>query len=932
MKRLAALFVFVLPAVFVHAQQFSAFPPSVKWQQINTDTARIIFPGAVDSQAQDIAAIIHKIMMLRPNSLGNNVRKVNIVLHNNTTLANGYVALAPFRSEYYLVPGSDIFEFGANPWYKELAVHEYRHVLQYINFNRGISKAASIILGQGGQALFNAMAIPDWFWEGDAVHSETSLTTQGRGRTSYFFNGYKSLWRERRNYSWMKLRNGSLKDYVPDHYNLGYLLVNYGYLKYGNDFWRKVTEDAAAFRGIVYPFQQAIKRYSGVNYKTFRQQALNYYSHEVSRKRTDVVKRETVSNYYFPQCIGNDSLLYLKKSYNSLPAFFLQDKRGEHRLRLMNISTEEWFSYSNGIIAYTGYETNARWSLIDYSSIYLYNIKTGEQTKITSKAKYYTPDISPSGKKIIAVFVDAATKTSLHVLDVSGKILQTIQPPNRTNFAHPRFIDDNTIVVTERLPNATMQMSRIDLLNGSREILIPSTSALLGYPFYSNGSVYFVSSVAGMDDIYALQLSDKKVFQLASGTTGKYYPSVYKDRLLWSAFTSNGLKIQKEILNTSSNEVDASIWKEVVLPYPVASADIPPSTTIVNASRRFPVTRYRQGAHLFNFHSWQPNYTDPEFTLSLFSNNILNTFSNELYYRYNQNETSHAFGFVSSYGALFPIINAGLEYNIGRSIATRTRSYELNQFEGKIGLNVPLNFTAGRTYKFFNAGSNIVYNRTMSTLQSKDSFERTIQYLSHFIRWSHYLPEARQHIYPKFGYTFSGDLRHLIDTKGWGFKRSSQWLSGAQLFLPSVKNHSIVLSAAYQRIDTNSVIFSNRFSISRGYEDYYYKKMWRVSGNYHFPIAYPDFGVANIIYFQRVRGNIFYDHTVADTSYFSGRPLNMNLRSTGAEIFFDTKLWNELPVSFGIRGSYLLNNGRSANDRRGNVWFELVLPASLIPE
>ena len=100
MKRLAVLLVFVLPAVFAHAQQFSGFPPSAKWQQINTDTARIIFPAAVDLQAQDIAAIIHKIMMLRPNSLGSNVRKINIVLHNNTTLANGYVALAPFRSEY----------------------------------------------------------------------------------------------------------------------------------------------------------------------------------------------------------------------------------------------------------------------------------------------------------------------------------------------------------------------------------------------------------------------------------------------------------------------------------------------------------------------------------------------------------------------------------------------------------------------------------------------------------------------------------------------------------------------------------------------------------------------------------------------------------------------------------------------------------------
>ncbi|HEY6953729.1 MAG TPA: hypothetical protein VI385_00725, partial [Flavisolibacter sp.] len=480
MKRLlfsiALSFVASLP---LFAQQFGGFPPSVKWRQINTDTARIIFPAAVDSEAQEIATIIHKVMMTQPNSLGGHVRKINIILHNNTTLANGYVALGPFRSEYYMIPGSDIFEFGANPWYKELAVHEFRHVQQYSNFNQGLTKLGSILFGQQGQEFFNALVLPDWFWEGDAVHAETSLTTQGRGRTPHFFNGYRSLWREGRNYDWMKLRNGSLKDYVPDHYDLGYLLVNYGYLKYGDDFWKKVTRDAAAFKGLVYPFQRAIKKYSGEDYKTFRRNALDYYSHGVAKKRTNLSKRATVTNYYFPQYIGADSLLYLKSSYKKLAAFYIKDKSGEHKLRLMNISDENWFSYRNGMIAYTAYEASPRWPLIDYNSIYLFDIKNHRQTKITRKAKYFTPDISPSGKKIISVLVEPTTETVLRVLDRSGKVLQTIQPQDHSRFVHPRFIDDNSIVVTERLINATMQMTRIYLSTGSREILIPSTSALI---------------------------------------------------------------------------------------------------------------------------------------------------------------------------------------------------------------------------------------------------------------------------------------------------------------------------------------------------------------------------------------------------------------------------------------------------------------------
>lgn len=242
-KVFLALF-FLLSATTLKAQQFGAFPPATKWNQINTDTARVIFDNKVISQAQRISAIIHRMSKEDRASLGGKIRKINVVLHPNTTLANGYVALAPFRSEYYLIPSSNIFEFGSTPWNEELAIHEHRHVQQYSNFNKGLSKLGGFVLGQNGQALFNALAIPDWFFEGDAVHSETAFTAQGRGRAPYFFNGFKALWHEGRDYSWLKLRNGSLVDYVPNHYQLGYLLTNWGYQQYGSEFWGKVTDHA----------------------------------------------------------------------------------------------------------------------------------------------------------------------------------------------------------------------------------------------------------------------------------------------------------------------------------------------------------------------------------------------------------------------------------------------------------------------------------------------------------------------------------------------------------------------------------------------------------------------------------------------------------------------------------------------------------------
>jgi len=74
----------------------------------------------------------------------------------------------------------------------------------------------------------------------------------------------------------MQVRNGSYQHYIPDHYPLGYMLVAYGREKYGDDFWRKVTTDASAFKPIIYPFQSAVKKYSGIPFKQFVKNAFDF--------------------------------------------------------------------------------------------------------------------------------------------------------------------------------------------------------------------------------------------------------------------------------------------------------------------------------------------------------------------------------------------------------------------------------------------------------------------------------------------------------------------------------------------------------------------------------------------------------------------------------------------------------------------------------
>ncbi len=103
--------------------------------------------------------------------------------------------------------------------------------------------------------------------------------------------------------------------------------------------------------------------------------------------------------------------------------------------------------------------------------------------------------------------------------------------------------------------------------------------------------------------------------------------------------------------------------------------------------------------------------------------------------------------------------------------------------------------------------------------------------------------------------------------------------------------------------------------------------MYKWGANYHLPLLYPDAGIANIVYLLRVRANLFYDNTVGKVAYTNGLRINTDFRSTGTEFFFDTKWWNELPVSFGFRYSYLLD--RDLFGGAGSNRFEFILPVNL---
>ncbi|HRN48967.1 MAG TPA: hypothetical protein PKW69_13100, partial [Niabella sp.] len=92
------------------SQEFGANRFSTRWRQINNDTVRVIFPNGNNATANEVANIVLNLAAQNKISLGNRLRKIDIVLQNAPVISNGYVSLGPFKSEFYLTPPSDNFD------------------------------------------------------------------------------------------------------------------------------------------------------------------------------------------------------------------------------------------------------------------------------------------------------------------------------------------------------------------------------------------------------------------------------------------------------------------------------------------------------------------------------------------------------------------------------------------------------------------------------------------------------------------------------------------------------------------------------------------------------------------------------------------------------------------------------------------------------
>jgi hypothetical protein len=978
MKRilLALAFIFTLATAFaqIPANPIGINPASLKWQQIQTDKVQVIFPLGLDSAGRRVANLVHYLWDHHNTSIGEKMIPITILLQNQTVLSNGFVTPGPFRSEYYTM--SPQFNTTTS-WLDHLTIHEYRHVKQFGNADQGISKVVRDVLGSWPWGGMFGLALPRWFFEGDATGMETALTRSGRGRLPAFDMEYRTLVLNDVDYGYEKAGAGSLRDFVPNWYQQGYYMTTYARKHFGKDIWAGVLEDAVRYKGLFYPFSRSLKRRTGLStrdlYQATYQELDSLWASTLETKANrrdpanlvNLDSKKTVTHYNNPHHLDDGSILAEKRAYNRIPTYIRIDPMGrEEKIvtpgPLFN-PEETTLSRSRDLICWAEVAFDERWRNETYSVIKTYSLTNRTKRQLTRQSQYFSPALSHDGKSIVAVEATELMQYSLVILDAkSGEVIKKL--PNQGSFfyAYPRWTEDDEQIVVVANRDELGRLLLVDIRTGKTSELTPPTPYQLSHPFARGEYVYYSGTYTGTNNIYAVRIRDGQVFQITDVATGAFQPSVSAggDKLLYSEFDLEGFNIREQPLSQSEWRAVDPQEQSFGIQYfqPLVEQE---GGSIIDKvpNLEFPVKKYNKWSGIINPHSLLPYIGHPIYGLQLLSDNKFSTLSASANAYYNFNEEEFSFFGDVRYAELYPVLGArfahanrsGLfvhyepidEQNILQTIYAE----EWVENDVSAGVSLPLNFSAGNAITRLNLSSDFHYisigstkggfenaNNPRDTFEVNNSnnfthlFKAPIQQANFNaldLRMSFFSirRSARQHLNPRLGLSLGLRFRSTLNSD---LLTGDQLIANGTLFLPGFsRNHSFFINSMYQRQDLlDNYRFSNIFVFPRGYDTQHGDEIFKLGFNYSFPLAYPDWALGPAAFLKRIKVNGFFDMGLIN---FDQDNL---FRSAGLELRLDFRAFRLLEIDAGVRYSYLIDQEEFAPGRNPHQFDFLVISIS----
>ncbi|MFT7299287.1 MAG: hypothetical protein ACI9WO_002111, partial [Sphingobacteriales bacterium] len=763
-------------------------PPSLNWKSIETENFEILFPESFEKKAQETANALEKIYLYGGLSLNNEPNQFTIILQNQPAIANGFVMLAPRRSEFFVLPPENQ---NASDWVQTLALHEFRHMVQMDKTKQGFTKKVSQVLGEEATIGLFGITLPPWFYEGDATVIESALSNAGRGRNPDWDILFKVQIIENGPFSYQKASFGSYKDEISDHYRLGYHIVQFGRNVYSESLWSNVMDRTAQKPYIPFAFSNALKKETGFKSHKFYeaamgaqriqwQQELNI-SNSTFSNHFPIDSSKSFTNYNKLVPTESDHVVVIKSGIDQTPEVTLISTTGrETKLFGLPYQTNEKdFHYSSGSLVWNEIRYDPRWQYRTYSVLMRKNLLTGEKNQLTKKSRISGPSLSPRADKIVYVNTEVDYSFKLKLVDaVSGDTLITFNNPDNYFLQDPIFSNDSTII---SIISNSSGKGIIGYTLGDKNpkiILNPIALNIENISSHENWIV-FNSNQNAVSQIFGINVITNQIIQLSNSPYGAIEPIISKngETLYFSEFTINGYRPAYKAFTPEKGLEQASLLQYTSKDLKVSVAQEKAGNILKNIpDKTFDVKNYSQLKNLFYFHSLTPysGNSDPTniqnigLGLQLKTNNKLSTMGGSVYYLFNPEFFTHTVGGEVAYKGFYPVISFSAENTEGFTLNNSPAGLALPGKDRKIAtwretnsalqVSVPLNFTSGVWSRLLNISTSVRYTEryNIENVINRENFTRIIP---PFVQFSATgganMRTAKRDLRPKFGQNFS---------------------------------------------------------------------------------------------------------------------------------------------------------------------------------
>ena len=898
-----------------YAQYYSwgVDPANNRWRQMKTKEYRVIYPTQSEEIAQRMMYYLSGVKDDIAYGYKYPQMSIPFVVHPENMMSNGLVMWLPKRVEFLSTPAVNGYSM---PWIKQLIAHEYRHAAQYNNLNRGLIKGLSYILGQQSSTI-GLLFMPLWMMEGDAVMSETEMSTYGRGLQPSFTMAYRAYGDVTGKYKGFdKWLSGSYKDYIPDHYHLGYLVCRHAYNRYNTIIGNDVAELMKRRPYMVVSNSWIFKYLYGVSQpELFADTFDTLYEHwqslpevEQTTEPIAIPEVECHTEYSYPMMWGEDRVIAFKKDLDNTPSIVSIDISTGEEKRLARVGTlsSRPAIDSFGRLWWTEYRRSVLFEQQVFSKICYMNIENGSpKTEYDSRnSLYVTPttrygqawvEYLPDGHYQIAVIGPRRYKS---VIDIEmGKEIHGMAWDDATESLYVIVTDDDG-----------MHIARVEN-DGLHPVTRPAYTTLSDLRA-KDGKLYFGSIASGRDELHYYDLATEREYRISTSSYGSFSPMpVDSTRVIATSYDHRGYLPVTQRMSDAEEVEYAPHPPQLLLPeskpWGVINLDTMRFDTQaeLQVKQRTPSKRFSRLLHAVNVHSWAPASYDPyditeesriSFNLgaTVMTQNILSTLEGFVTWGWNHKEGSVFRGKLRYYGLgatlwvqgtyggrqqiyrvaaydpekghveYSPTPKQGKYYSVGAGI-TLPLLFDKGHHTQQLTLSASWNFSNGKVANIneirFNGGkiSNIV----------NVGYTEGVHQLSASIGFQDLRKMARRDFIPSWGIALVGgyvlnptskDIGHLAVVYG-------------KLYTPGFgKHNSLSLAMSYQTslggFHSNEVLseltFKSTLLLPRGFSTYDIVNDHYIASsiNYQLPLWYPDGGISGVIYFKRLRLNVGLDY------------------------------------------------------------------------